>query len=104
MSAVMEADTVCETVLLEDLDFPIECGHSAHHMLTNSRYHDHGPAKFIMKALHNCKGYLDTVYPGCETWAKLVEARADEIWICPSCHRGELGKNMVFVVGPLDPS
>lgn len=100
----MEADTVCETVLLEDLDFQVECGHSAHAVLKGSDLHDDNPAKFIIKALHNCVNSPTTIYPGCETWAKHVQSRAEEAWICPRCQYGDLGKNMVFVVGPLDPS
>jgi hypothetical protein len=100
----MEADTVCETVLLEDLDFQTECQHSAHQILKGSRLHGNEPAKFIMKALHNCQNLPDTVYPGCETWAKHVQSKAEKYWVCPQCQAVDLGKNMVYVVGPLDPS
>jgi hypothetical protein len=104
MSTAMETDTVCETVLLEGLDFEIQCGHTAHNMLKGTQLHDDGPAKFIMKAVHNCVNSPTTIYPGCEAWAKHVAAMAEMTWICPRCQHGDAGKNMCFVVGPLDPS
>lgn len=98
----MEADTVCETTVLEGLDFDIECGHSAHSK--DSVHHDQGSALFVMRALHDCQATGTTLYPACERWANHVRSHYDVIWICPRCQRGDLTQNMVYVVGPLDPS
>lgn len=98
----METDTSLEVLTLMGLDFNIGCGHSAH--TRDPRHHDQGEAKFVIKALHDCKNTGTTLYPGCQAWADHVNAMAEEAWVCPQCQYGDAGKNMCFVVGPLDPS
>lgn len=90
------------TEVLESLDFPIPCDHSAHYK--KPRHHD-GPGEFVAKVTHDCPSRPDalgSVYVCCAKWAAVVADFHDKTWVCPVCHQAELGKDMVIILGPLD--
>ena len=59
--------------VLEDLDFPVPCGHSRHD--TGDFMHD-GPAEFVAVSYHDCPDTPDSrapyYYPCCAVWAAYV--------------------------------
>lgn len=70
MSTATELGTEC----LEELDFPVPCGHSCHS--PGSPFHDGGDAEYIAASHHDCPAEPDKArpyyYPCCAQWAEFV--------------------------------
>jgi len=97
-------DTVTETstLVLEDLDFEIPCGHSSHNSETSLH---RGDAQFVAMVTHDCPmrpGLLGEQYPCCAPWAAKVTEHHDLPWTCPVCRDTLPGAEMVVIVGPLN--
>ena len=97
-------DTVTEisTLVLEELDFEIPCGHSAHNR--GDAFHA-GNAEYVAMVMHECNarsGLKGEVYPCCARWAAKVTAHQDKLWTCPVCRDTMLGCDMVVITGPLN--
>jgi hypothetical protein len=97
-------DTVTEisTVVLEDLDFEIPCGHSSHNRV--SCFHG-GEARFVAMVTHDCParpGLQGEKYPCCAPWAAKVTEHHDLPWTCPVCGDTTPGSEMCIIVGPLN--
>lgn len=102
----MEADTSLDLSVLEDLDFPVQCGHSGHASTIASNYGRHrGTATHVCRVLHHCPVRPDafgTTYPACTTWAEFVVANEENAWECPRCKEWMPFGEAVMVVGPLE--
>lgn len=97
-------DTVTEisTVVLEELDFEVPCGHSAHHRDIGGHG---GEAQFVARVTHDCParpGLFGEVYPCCAKWAAKVTEHMDLPWTCPVCKDTTPGREMCIIVGPLN--
>lgn len=91
-------DTTVDLSVLEELDFPVPCGHSQH--MDRDFTHD-GPAKYIAVSYHDCPGApgqpAPYYYPCCAVWAAFVtlnRLNQREI-ICSRC--GQHGEWAEFV-------
>lgn len=100
----MQTDTSLELEVLQDLDFPVPCGHSTHN--EGSPRHD-GPATHIAVSYHRCpeRGPMPYpyYYPCCTRWAayvKLCHAENARI-ICAKCGLAGFWSDFVQIVGPL---
>jgi hypothetical protein len=97
-------DTVTEisTLVLEELDFEIPCGHSAHNKGDSCHA---GNAEYVALVVHDCEARPDaggSVYPCCARWAQKVTSHQDKWWTCPVCKDTLLGSEMVRILGPLN--
>ena len=100
--APMDTITELGTLVLEDLDFEIPCGHSSHD--SNPAFHA-GKAEFVALVLHDCTVRPDLQgekYPCCAKWADKVTDHQDKWWTCPVCANTMLGSDMVRILGPLN--
>ena len=98
----MGTDTTLDlgTEVLESLDFPIQCDHSAH----STSPHHSGVAEFTAQVTHDCPvrpQLFGSVYACCATWAGLVTSHQDLPWRCPHCRTVTDGRDMVIIVGTL---
>lgn len=94
----MRTDIAVDLTVLQDLDFPVPCGHSQHGI--GDFTHD-GPAEFIAVSYHECsaKPHLPSpyYYPCCAVWASYVtmNGQLGRIMMCSRC--GQQGEWAEFV-------
>lgn len=100
----MATDLSLDLSALEDLDFPVPCGHSRHG--EGSALGHGGDAKFVAVSYHRCSARPMPVpyyYPSCEPWADYVnEATANNETIqCARCGDVAYWADMVQIVSKL---
>jgi hypothetical protein len=67
-----DIDIAVDLSVLQDLDFPVPCGHSQHN---RADYTHDGPAEFIAVSYHDCPSRQTPIpyyYPCCAVWASYV--------------------------------
>ena len=93
-----DTDIAVDLSVLQELDFPVPCGHSQHE--SGEFTHD-GPAEFIAVSWHDCpaKPSLPTpyYYPCCAVWASYVtlNGQLGRVMQCSRC--GAVGEWAEFV-------
>ena len=94
----MDLDIAVDLSVLQELDFPVPCGHSQH--ATGEFTHD-GPAAFIAVSYHDCPGWpaqpSPYYYPCCAVWASYVtiNGQLGRTMQCSRC--GAVGEWSEFV-------
>lgn len=89
---------------LEELDFPVPCGHSRHGEGVSGHG---GDAKYVAVSYHRCQAQPAKqppyYYPCCEPWALMVQAltAAGEIIQCSRCGEAGYWEDMVGIVSTL---
>lgn len=100
----METDIAVDTSVLEELDFPVPCGHSQH---GNDEFLHVGEAKFIAVSFHDCPNEPTKAapyyYPSCVTWASYVvmNRQAGRSIVCSRCGTYGLWAEFVNIIDTL---
>jgi hypothetical protein len=101
----MMADTELGTECLEELDFPVPCGHSCHS--PESPWHDDGAAEYIAASHHDCPAEPEKArpyyYPCCAQWAQFVLRCTAEgrMMRCARCRQTAYWSDVVTIEGTL---